>query len=153
MYVLFVNEFDVLSASVISFQDLDIVILYLSCLFNDALIGSGDVQSIEAFPFRICEGELLAVQLFKLLPQVIDESCFVGDFDVFVALPLEAFDEILFQVGFGLVTTRPVGLRCVFGYHGFLVCLQDDVVFNQFITSSKTAFIALKSSNCSSSLL
>ena len=86
MDVLLINKIDVLGRAIIPFQNLNMVGLYLSGLFNDSLIAAGDAFCKETTPLPIRED--VVVKLLKLSSQVRNQCGFIMNLQKFIPLRL-----------------------------------------------------------------
>ena len=93
MDVLLIDQGDVLGGTVITLQDLDIVLLDLSGFLNDMVIRICQGILKEPVPFGIGEG--VAVQNLQLLPEIRDQLCLRMNRKIFIALLSEHTDEFL----------------------------------------------------------
>jgi hypothetical protein len=82
--VLFVQKVDVLGRTVISLEYLDVVVLDLSGLLDNAFIGVGYAFSKEPFPFAFGKG--VVIEEFKLSAEVRYQFGFIADLQVFISL-------------------------------------------------------------------
>ncbi len=82
--ILLVQKVDVLGCAVISFEYLDVVVLDLSGLFNNALVGVGEAFGKKSFPFA--SGKGVVVEKLKLSLQVRCQFGFIADLQVFISL-------------------------------------------------------------------
>ena len=99
--VLFVDEGDVFGGAVVAVKHLNKVLLDAACFFDDTVVFVGDAAVKELLPLAVCE--TIAVELFELRAEVLDQILFVTDADVFIALLLEHMNELRFEGGFALV--------------------------------------------------
>ncbi|CNI84343.1 Uncharacterised protein [Mycobacterium tuberculosis] len=111
-----VDEHDVAQGAVFEAEVDEAFFLDELCLFEDAVVGAGDVFGEQAVEFFVGEVETAVgavgaffgagVEAFELFAQVTDECGFVGEArQVVVALGFEGFDEFGFELRFALVLT------------------------------------------------
>lgn len=124
-YVPLVDQGDVLGAAVVPLQDLHIVLLDLSGLLHDVLIGIGDALRQEAAPLRIGEG--IAVQLLQLPPQIGKQLRLGVDGQILIALLRKHADELPLQLRLALIAVGAGRYGRVFRHHGIFSCLGNDV--------------------------
>ena len=94
MDVLLVNQVDVLALASISFEDLDMVFLYLGGLGFNAFVLVGYHIIEETLPFAV--GEDVVVKSLQLHTEVIHEVLFLVDRQIFVSLLGEGLYQLLF---------------------------------------------------------
>ena len=61
-------------------------------------------------------------------PQVVDEGALAVEPDIVVALGYQQFNELIFQLGFGLVGAGTICAELALGHDGGLAGGGDDVV-------------------------
>ena len=131
--VLFVKERDVFYAAVIAFEDLHMIILHLACLLYNPVIGPGNVLGKKPVPFVI--GKSKVIEQFQLTAQVGDETCFIGDGDIVIALSAQAVDKILFHGCFTLIVHIAQGLCGIFGHNGGFIRSSHDIIGRHWVAS------------------
>ena len=125
MYVLLVDQQDILAAAVVPFQNLDKILLDLPGLLHDMLVGIGDALCQKTGPLGIGEG--IAVQPFELRPQIGEQLRLRVDRQVFIALHREHTNEFPFQLRFALIAVGTGLYGLILCDHGVFSCLRDNV--------------------------
>lgn len=87
MDIVLVNEFDVLAFAGVSFENLDIVILYLGCLGYNIIVLVGYTGVEELLPLTI--REMVVVQFLQPGPEVGDKVSLCMDRKIFIPLLLK----------------------------------------------------------------
>ena len=98
--VLFVDELNILGSSIIPAENLYMVGLDGTGLFNDTLVGVGKRFREEALPFTI--GKCNAVQKLQLLSEIGNQTGFVMDGKIRITLFGQQADKFLFKSRFAL---------------------------------------------------
>lgn len=125
MDALFVDELNVLALSAIPAKHLHIVLLNQAGLFENAGIAIRQHFIPKPRPFAV--RKVVIIQLFKLRAQIGDEVCLFVDGKALIAKLAKQADELVFQLGFALVSLRALGLRRIFGDNGTFVALRNDI--------------------------
>ena len=131
--VVLVEQFDVLAFSCVSFENLDIVILYLLCLGYNIIIFVGYALTEEPLPFTVCE--VVGVELFQLRAQVPDEVGLRVDREILIPLLPKESDELLFQISLTLVVFRRSSYVVIFCDHSVFLTFRDDIVLCHYYAS------------------
>ena len=125
MNVLLIDERNVLGRTIITLQNLNIILLDFTGLFCNAVIRICNAIREEAFPFGI--GKMIVVQLLQFFAEVTDQVCFSMNGQVLIALFAEKANEFLLQLSFTLVAVRTCLDRLIFGNNRVFTCLCDNV--------------------------
>ena len=111
--VVAVEQHDVADRAVVQGEVDDRCLLDAARLLHDAVGLGGDMGAEEPPPVRVGEGE--AVQPLDAPAQVLDERGLVGDVGVLVALLDQLRDQLVLELGLGLVGGRVVRRRGCLG--------------------------------------
>ena len=99
-----VNQSDILCRTVVTLEDLHVVLLNHPRLLGDTVIRVGKNARVELFPFGITEG--IVVKKFQLVTQVPGQVFFFMNLQILVSLPGQQGYELVLEVGFGLIGFR-----------------------------------------------
>ena len=137
MNVLLVDQGDVHGGAVFSDQVLNMILLNLSGLFHDALVLIGNLILEEAVPLLVGETEL--IESFQLAAKVLNQSRFIVDGDILIALLGQHPDKSGFQRRFALIGIGTLGLGLIFCDNGTFVGGHHDIK----ITHASSPLLAL----------
>ena len=121
--VVAVEQHDVADRAVVEREVDDGRLLDAARLLHDAVGLGGDVDSEEPLPVRV--GEVEAVQPLDAGSQVRDERGLVGDVDVLVTLVDQLRDQLVLELGLGLVGSRVMCRRGSLGADRGLGALEQ----------------------------
>ena len=134
MDVLLVNQVDVLRFTSVSFEDLDMVFLYLGCLGFNAFVLVGNYIIEETLPLAVSEG--VVVEFLQLHTEIIHEVLFLVDSKVVISLLCEGLDELLLQLGFSLVLIALTVNRLIIAHNRVVLVFSNDVICHSLMTFS-----------------
>ena len=97
MYMLFIEQHDVLHIPIVKSKIETRVFLYHSRFLYDATIGLGDTSSEEAFPLAIVK--TYTVQLLQLLAKICDEFLFCSNAQILILLHSQLFHIAFTHIG------------------------------------------------------
>ena len=126
MNILLVNQVDVLGLASVSFEDLDMVFLYLGGLRFNAFVLVGNDIIEETLPFAVGEGVI--VEFLQLHTEIIHEVLFLVDREVVVSLLCEGLDELLLQLCFRLVFIALAVNRLIVANNRVVFVFCNDVI-------------------------
>ena len=122
---LFINQHDILALSVITAQNLNVILLDKSRLFHDTVLGIGKNLGKEAIPLVI--GKVIIIQLFKLTAEVFDQVLFFMYGKAFIPkLNKEAY-KFRFQLCLALISVRTLVLWLIFSYNCAFATLGNNI--------------------------
>ena len=101
MYVLFVQQRDILRRSVVAAKHLHVILLDPARLLNDPVVLRGNTLPEKAFPFRI--GERALIQRLDLATQIVQKILFGMDGEIFVSLLRKHAEKIPLEFRFALI--------------------------------------------------
>lgn len=133
MDIVLVNEFDVLAFASISFEDLDIVILYLGCLGYNVIVLVGYAGIEELLPLII--REMVVVEFLQLGPEVGDKVSLCMDREIFIPLLLKEPDELFLQICLTLVGLCRCGHVVILCNHSVFLAFSYDIVLGHYYVS------------------
>ena len=111
MYVILVDEHDILHLTIVAHEVLHMILLNESCLLHDTIFSIGNAEMEEPVPFTIREE--IVIQPFQLLTEVCNQLLLRSQLQIFVTLCLELTDEGGFQFRFTLICSTLPWLRFI----------------------------------------
>ena len=121
-----VNEVDILGLARISFEDLDMVFLYLGGLCLNAFVWVGNHIIEETLPLAVGEG--VVVKSLQLHTEVIHKVFLPVNIEVFISLLGEVLNQLLLQLCFGLVFLACAIYRLIVAHNRVVLVLCNNVV-------------------------
>ena len=126
VYVSLVNQVDVLGLARISFEDLDMVFLYLGGLCLNAFVLVGNHIIEETLPLAVGEG--VVVKSLQLHTEVIHKVFLRVDSEVFISLLGEVLNQLLLQLCLGLVFLACAIRRLIVAHNRVVLVFSNDVI-------------------------
>ena len=133
MDILFIYECNILGRTVITSQDLYIILLYLPGLFHDMLIGISNGIFEKILP--LCIRKLIVVQFFQFLTEIDNQVFLRVNRQIFISLFAEQADKLLFQFCFALITVRALLDWLIFCDNSILRCLRYNIKVRHILAS------------------
>ena len=118
MDVRLVEKRDVLGRAVIAPEGVDVVVLHAHGLLGRAVVRPDEILRQQARPLRVREGD--AIQYLELSAEVCEQISLGVDREVLVRLASKQGDELVLEVGLGLIRGGSCGVRGELGYNGRL---------------------------------
>ena len=117
--ILLINQGDIHGSAVLTGKVLHMILLNLTGLFHDSIVVIGNFMFEKAVPFFV--GKAILIEPLQLHAEIVDQSIFAVNSNVFVTLFHQHFNECLFQCRFTLVRIRAFYLRFVLSHNGAFI--------------------------------
>ena len=124
--VLLVNQVDILGLASVSFENLDVIFLYLGGLGFNAFVLIGNDIIEETLPLAVSEG--IVVKSLQLHTEIIHKVLFRVDSKVVISLLGEGLDKLLLQLGFRLVFIALAVNRLIVAHNRVVLVFCNDVI-------------------------
>ena len=140
-----IQQIDILNTAIVEDEIMNIIIMNLAGLFNNAIAGLVHPGFHKATPFSL--QELYIVKVLQLFPDISEHSLgVVQGWQVFIALVNQILNQLTLQITFALVALGNLPVRVVFVQNDKIIGLS-----NWFGAINHFFVPAARSHSCSSS--